>query len=463
MSPRKREKKDIQDSTTDFFLKVVQKEKEQKNKVVTKTEKINDTTSKTFDRVGRFYNYINQTLDKILSSRISVMGLSLIMALVLFVNISGGDILTSPTSGTTLENVPLRVEGLNDQYEVSGLPKEVTVGLIGPSLDIYTTKLSKNYEVFVDLTGYQQGDYAINIQTKNFPESLTVFAVPDTISISISPKVNRTFDLGYRFMGEDQLDAKYSIRVDQMDLKDVTIRASEATLDKIASVEACIDVANKTEDFKQEAKIHAYDANGKELNVEIKPSMVSVECSVDSYSKDVTIMPHFVGNLQSGYQISRYSLSQSTVTIYGAKEYIDKISTISVDINVEGLGSSTTLTAQPLKKENGINKLSTNTIDIDLEIDKVITKRFDNIPIKVLNNSKNKVSFVGNSQYASVLVTGSEEKVSTLTQENIQATIDVNRLGLGTKKVNVKVAVDDEQLKIELLSSSKVSINIERK
>ena len=107
--------------------------------------------------------------------------------------------------------------------------------------------------------------------------------------------------------------------------------------------------------------------------------------------------------------------------------------------------------------------LSTNTIDVDLEINKVITKRFDNIPIKVLNNSKNKVSFVGNSQYASVSVTGSEAEVLALTQENIQATIDVNGLGLGTKKVNVKVAVDDEQLKIELLSSSKVSINIERK
>ena len=129
MSPRKRERKDIQDSTTDFFLKVVQKEKEQKNKSIAKSEKINDTTSKTFDRVGRFYNYINQTIDKVLSSRMSVMLLSLIMALVLFVSISGGDILTSPTSGTTLENVPLRVEGLNDQYEVSGVPKRSDCGI----------------------------------------------------------------------------------------------------------------------------------------------------------------------------------------------------------------------------------------------------------------------------------------------------------------------------------------------
>ena len=58
---------------------------------------------------------------------------------------------------------------------------------------------------------------------------------------------------------------------------------------------------------------------------------------------------------------------------------------------------------------------------------------------------------------------GSEAKLSTLTNRNIQATIDVHNLSLGTKKVSVKVAVDDDSLKIKLLSSSKVTINIERK
>ena len=60
-------------------------------------------------------------------------------------------------------------------------------------------------------------------------------------------------------------------------------------------------------------------------------------------------------------------------------------------------------------------------------------------------------------------VIGSEDKISALTVDNIQATIDVNNLSLGTKKVSVKVAVDDDSLQVKLLSSSKVTINIERK
>ena len=460
----KKRKHEIQDSTTDFFLKVIQKEKDNAHKDTTTKENINITKTKTIDTVGRFYNYINQTLDKILSNRMSVMLLSLIMAIALIVSISGGDILTSPTSGTTLENVPIKIEGLDDAYELSGVPESVQVGLIGPSLDIYTARISKDYQVYIDLKGLSRGEHTVSLNTRNFPDTLTVMLVPDTLKIKLLPKVSATFDLGYRFINEDQMDQKYSVSVKDMAISSVNIRASQETLNRIVKVEACIDVSEKTEDFSQDAVIKAYDSNNKVIDVEIAPTTVHVSCDVDSYSKTVPVKVNFVGDLPEGYQISKYTLSQDDVRIYGAKENIDKITSVMVDINVDRLKQSTVFNNQSLKKETGINKFSTDTISVTVEVDKVISKTFDNIPIKVLNNSsKNKVSFAGKGQYASVNVIGSEDKISALTVDNIQATIDVNNLSLGTKKVSVKVAVDDDSLQVKLLSSSKVTINIERK
>ena len=65
MSPKRDNNREIQDSTTDFFLKVIKKEKEK----IVKENPIKENTNytKTLDKMGRFYNYINQTLDKILS------------------------------------------------------------------------------------------------------------------------------------------------------------------------------------------------------------------------------------------------------------------------------------------------------------------------------------------------------------------------------------------------------------
>lgn len=463
MSPRRQNKRDIQDSTTEFFLKVVQKEKEQAAKEGATKDNLNYTKTKTIDKFGRFYNYINQVLDKILSSKVSIMILSCAMAGLLFYSIAGKDIITSPTSGSKIENVPIVVENLNPDYELSGIPDSVTVGLIGPSLDIYKINFTNNYEVYLDLAGYEEGEYTVNLKSRNFPDTLDVMLVPETLKIKLSPKVEETYDLNYRFINEDQLDSKYSVSVDEMAFNSVKLRASQETLQKIERVEACIDVSEKTEAFEQDAQIKAYDSNDQEVKIEISPKTVHVKCNVASYSKTVGIQVNFTGNLASGYQITRYTLTQDEVTIYGLEEDIKDITTVNVDVNVDGFKSNATINDISLKKETGINKFSTDKVGITLEIEKVITKRIDNIPIKVLNNAKNyKVSFAGEGGYASVSVTGTEAKLASLTADNIQVSVDIDGLGVGTRQVNVKTAIDDEQLQVELLSSQKVTINIER-
>lgn len=464
MSPRQdNEKRGIHDSTTEFFLKVVQKEKEAASKESTTKDNISATKNKTFDTVGRFYNYINQILDKILTSKASIMILSFVMAGILFFSISGKDIITSPTSGSTLENVPVTVENLDPALELTGVPDSVTVGLIGPSLDIYKVNFTKDYEVFLDLTDFDKGEYTVNLKARNFPETLRVMPVPSTLKIKLLPKVDATFDLGYRFVNEDDLDTKYSVSVEDMSETSVVLRASQETLQKVAKVEANIDVADKTEAFEQDAKIKAYDANDKELDIEISPATVHVKCNVASYSKVVPVQANFVGDIPAGYEISNYTLSQSQITIYGLEEKIKDISVVKVDVDVSDVKSNTTITNVAFKRGNGINKFSSGTVDVTVEVEKVITKKIEKVPIKVLNNTENyKVSFAGEGGYATVSVSGTETKIASLTADNIQASVDVDGLRVGTRRVNVKTAVDDEKIKIELLSSSKVTINIER-
>lgn len=464
MSPRRQnDKKDIQDSTTDFFLKVIQKEKEKNAKENSSKDNLLTKHTKTMDSVGRLYNYVNQTFDRILSSKMSIMILSFCMAAILFITISGDDILTSPTSGTTLDNVPLQIVGLDENLELTGAPDKVEVVLIGPSFDIFKMNLTKNYGVSLDVTNFTEGEHEVKLKYNNFPSSLTVITVPDNLKIKLSPKETVSYELSTKFMNEDQLDTKYSVSVEEMAIQKVEVRASKETLKKIDKVVACIDVSKKTESFEQEAVIKAIDSQGKEMNVDILPTTVHVRCDVASYSKNVPIHLNYIGNPTVGYQVSSYTLSQSEVTIYGLESKIKDIQSVQVDVDVNDLKSNKTFDNVAIKKIAGINKLSLDSIDISVEVEKVITQKFDKIPIKVLNNSKNyKVSFAGEGQYATVAITGSATKVSSLTADNIQASVDIDGLKVGTRRVNVKAIVDDEKLQIELLSSSNVSINIER-
>lgn len=463
---KRKKKSDIYDSTTEFFLSIIKKEESEakKERDFSAKETLNVKTSKTIDKVGKVYNYVNKAFDKLLSSNSNVMIISIVMTLILFFTISGGDFLSSPTSGATLENVPVVIEGLGTDYEVSGVPDHITVGLIGPSLDIYTTKITKDYEVYLDLSEYQDGDYTVNLKSRGFSESLTVMLVPSTLKVTISPKIEAKFQLSYQFINEDELDPQYSVTVEEMSLKNVTVRASKETLSKIAKVVACIDVSEQSNEFEQDSKIKVYDQAGNELSVELVNKTVHVKCAVSSYSKVVSIKPQFVGELAEGYALTNYSLSHSTVTIYGTEEQLKDISEVTCSIDMSDLKSSTSINNVEIKKDDKINKLSYNTLDVDLEIEREITKKFDNIPIKVLNKPDNKkVSFVGDNKYASVSITGAESIVSAIAADNIQASIDVNNLNVGSKKVNVSVAVDNEQLSIKLLSSKQITVNIERK
>ncbi len=464
MSPRK-DKKEVQDSTTEFFLKVVQKDKENQEhtKENTTFESINATKTKTIDKFGHFYNYINQVLDKILSNRLSIMLLAALMAGLLFVNISEDAPFT--TSGTTLNDIPVLVEGLNDSVELMGVPDKVMVGLIGPSIDIIQTRMSKDYQVYLDVTDLEPGEHTVSLKSRNFPDTVQVMLMPNTFKIKLAPKETMKFDLGTRFINEDELDSKYSVSVEDMAVKSVNIRASKETLQKISKVDVCIDVKEKTSNFEQDAVVKAYDGNGKEMKLDIAPNTVHVQCNVVSYSKEVAVKANFIGDVAQGYQVSSHSLSLTTVKIYGPEEKIKDITEVSVDVDVSGLKTSSTISKVPFKKDKelGINKYSSDSLDVLVEVEKLITKKFEKIPITVLNNSKNyRVSFAGESGFATVSVTGSEAKIAALKADNIQATVDIDGQRVGTRKVNVKVVVDDDKMKIELLSSATVTINIER-
>ncbi|MCD7949708.1 MAG: hypothetical protein LUG12_05570 [Erysipelotrichaceae bacterium] len=464
MNQKQNDRKDVHDSTTEFFLKVVQKEKNKKEKENAPIENLSSTTMKTIDTFGRFYNYLNQLLDRILSSRVTIMLLSFVIAAVLFYNITGQDIIASPTSGVTIEDVTIQVEGLDDSLEItSDIPSSVTVGLIGSSLDIYSTTLLANYEVYIDLSGYEEGSYTVDLKSRNFNDDLTVMLVPNSFDITLEEKVTQDFNLTYTFINEDQLDSKYSVNVESISLDTVTVYASETTLAKIAKVAVCIDVADKSEAFDQTCTIKAFDSNNEALDVAISPSTADVTCSVASYSKTVPLEINFTGEVASGYQIADYTMSQSEVTIYGLQENIDEIDSIVVNVDVSNLNSSTTFENIALNKESGINKFSTDTVTVSVEIEKVVSKKLDNIEITVLNNSEDyKVSFVGESDTATVSLTGSEDKIDAISADNVTATIDIDGLSTGTHQVEVSAMVDDDKVTIELLSSSTVTITIER-
>lgn len=469
------------DSTTDFFLKFITRQKEDKENDKEKVkEKVKDTSAeikieessskdKAVISLLKGVNNLNILLDKMLSSKISIKILSFVMTVLLVFVINGGSIdsvLSSPTGGERLNDVPIQIEGLGDQFEVTGISESVDVMLIGPTFDIYTTRVSNDYEVFVDLTNFVEGEYEVEYRYRNFSPRLDVFITPERVTIKVSPKVTETFTLGYQFISEDSLDEEQSVAVTNMEHQEVEIRGSQDKIGTIFSVDAIIDlqkVSNADGKFTQEAEIVAFDRSGEEVDVEIIPSVVNVECQISSYSQEVTLVPNIVGYLQDGYSVAKVELEETKIRIYGDEDRIKNIEALPVNIDVSGYGDSQIRRNVVIDKVEGVNKLSITEIQIIVDIENTATKVVDNIPITILNNTHDfNVLFSIGEELASIDVTGATSILENISASDFKVTIDLDGLEEGKNLAYVNILATNYLLEYVLISKDRLIITLER-
>ena len=457
--------KEFRNSTTDFFLKFISKEKanEEKEYISHKNNDERQTGEKIINGAISIMNLINSTLDKMLQSSLSVKILSLVLSVILVLTVNGGinNLFSSPTSGDYIEDIPIQVQGLDDDFVVVGLPKTASVALVGSSLDIYATKMTKNYSIYADMSGLGEGEHTVTLKAKDFSSNLEVLIVPQTVTVTISQKVTKTFELGYQFVNEDTLNKKYSVSVDSIEHENVEVRGSQDNIDKIYKVDAMIDLEGIEDSFTQDCKIKAFDRSGKQIDVQIIPSSVKAHCSVSTYSKTVPLVPEYSGNTIEGYVVDEIDFKKSEVKIYGDEKNLKDINEIKVKVDISDLAADRNYKDLKLMKPTGVNKMSFTTVDASLSITPGISRVFENIPINVVNGEKSNVRFNDTSTVA-IQVSGTEDKINAMSEDVIHAYIDVSGLEKGRHVVQVDVELDNKTMQYSFASANKINITIKK-
>ena len=471
MSKKDNQKPSIKkDTTTDFFLNFINRQKSENKKsdkqpTIKPNEELLNVKDKSFEFVYKSVNSLNLFLDRMLQSNLSMKILSFIIAIVLLFTINGNinNIFSTPNGGDYIYDVKISVRGLQDDYYVVGLPETVDVALVGPSIDIYAAKLSKNYKIIADFSSLGEGDHTIELKSEGFPTNLQVMIVPQTVSVKITQKYTETFELGYDFINEDKMDNKYSVSVESMEHQQVEIRGSQDVIGKINSVKANIDLSEINESFEQDAKIYAYDRSGKKLDVEIIPDSVHVQCDVSSYSKEVPIVPKYVGQFESGYGLKEVTLSKDKVRIYGKEELLNSVNSVNVIIDISGLSGDKTYEKLPITEMEKINKLSFDTVDVSVKVSPAVKKIITDIPINIINNTHDyRVVFANEVDKVSIEVEGVEELLNNVSANDFNATINIENLKSGTNTVKVDLNTNKSYLSYKLLSPEKIKITLKK-
>ena len=415
-------------------------------------------------KISSFFDNSNKSLENFLSRSNTLLFVSMILAISLFIVIDQKIMTFSNKTAEVLKDQPVEAVYNEEAYVVEGLPDSVDITLMGSRSDLFIAKQSSTSKVTVDLTGLKPGTHKVNIEYTQPINSIDYNVNPSVATVNIYQKISETKTLTTDILNQDSLDSKLVINSVTPSSSKVVVKGTDDknavnSLTKVASVKALLDVSSLSVQDKgvvtlKDVPLKAYDKDGNILNVEIVPSKVSVDVDLSSPSKEVPIKVIPTGNIGFGKAIESISTSESKVTVYGKQSDLDKLQYVPVNVDVDGLKEDRDYKLE-ITKPSGVKSMSVNNITVSLKLGSATDKNIDNVNIDVRNlNDKYSVQGLSASDIkVTVTVKGVDSVLKQLTAEDITAYIDLKDYKTG--EYEVPVSVEGSDARVQYVSKTK--------
>lgn len=398
-------------------------------------------------KISQLFNKPNKYFETWLSKSTTLLFVSLLFSIIIFIVVDRKIINFSSQSAEVLKEQNINVKYNEEQYVVEGLPEKVDVTLIGSKADLYIAKQSSNSSVTVDLTGLKPGTHKVNIKYEQGLSNIEYSVNPSIATVIIYKKVSDTRELTYDLVNTEKLDKTLIVNSVKLDVDEVTIRGAEYKIEQVTTVKALIDLEQLSSkesgtQIINNIDLKAYDVKGNVVDVEFVPAKVNAEIDLASPSKVVTLNFVTHGNLSTGKAIGNYSFSENEVTIYGDVETLDNINNIDVNVDVSDIKENSTFKVE-IKKPAGVKSMSTNFVTVSLEITDSSTEpaKFE-IPLNALNLGEGLKAYPEDelNGFIVVEVQGAESVLNSIDKDDIMVYVDLEGLTSGkyTKEIIVK-------------------------
>lgn len=418
--------------------------------------------TKFFVSIGEKLKLSDKPLEKALSKKSSMIILSLVLAVIVFVIIDRQNTTLLEKNAEVLYDIPLSATYNDEEYVVEGLPETVDITLIGTKANLYLAKQLPTQDVNVDLSDLKPGVHKVNLKYKQSITSVEYKLDPSEVTVVVSSKKSETRSVESDIVNLNKLDSKLAINNTKLDTDEVIIKGTEDSLAKVSTIKALINVSDMVDpkagtNTLKDIPLIAYDENGAKVDVEMVPSKVTATVEIESPSKTVPLEIEPTGNVIFGKAIKNITSSVQKVTIYGNSKVLDNTNSIKVKIDVNNLKSNKDYTVT-IKKPAGIREISEKVVTAKVELDDEVTTELSGVKLGVVNLGFNYTAQATseNATEVTVILKGVESIIKNITPSDVEAYVDLEGLGAGDHEVEIKVKGTDPKVKY----SSKVTKTI---
>ncbi|MFK4996633.1 YbbR-like domain-containing protein [Bacillus sp. N9] len=325
-------------------------------------------------------------MDKFMESPWFMRLIALLLAILLF--FTANDLMNKESRTTpngmesndtdTITDIPLEVIYDTENLVVSGVPQTVDVKIEGQRRFVEATKRQRDFSVYIDLSDVEIGKHRVPILYKDVSEKLKVTIVPQYVDISLQERVTEEFKVEAEF-NRGILAEGFEAEKPEINPKTVKVTGAKDVIEKVTYVKATIDTSGLINDtIKKEALVTVLDQNLNKLDVIVEPSSVLVTIPVTNPRKNVPVKINRTGTPPSDIEIITVSTNTPEVVIFGRTEILQSINEIEVSIDVSGITEDTEIEV-PIKAPSGLNKLTPETIIVNIVAEKRCKSRLSPI------------------------------------------------------------------------------------
>lgn len=388
--------------------------------------------------------------------------LALFLALCLWAGLIMQD--ATLTRDRVFTDVPVSVTGADSLRRNSGLI--VLSGLEEEALTVrlrvdvpqreYNSVTASFYNPRIDLTRITAtGEQTLKISTTSTttygsvesvsPESVTVLVDEYVTNYRVPVSVNITGEYPEGFYGA----------APTVDPSVVALSGPKSIVDQVVRI--CVDfdlsrLTAKAGKVRTALAMRFVDADGEDVesrllevsNAGVVLRTIIVEQTLYSMrTVPISDMALVEGEPASGYRLKGVTLSPSFAVAAGSDEALDAIDELLIDKPVDITGVSETFTtAVRVSKPSDLTYISTDTVNMTVEIEPVLVSRtFDGIRIAARGSADSMNVGLG-SKTLSLVLSGPEQALNNLRGANVTAYVDVSGLEAGEYELPIQLFIE---------------------
>lgn len=213
-------------------------------------------------------------MEKFLRSNNFARFIAIFLAIILWLFVTGDKITRSTPSLKVWQDVPLRIENLNQDYVVTDIPASVDITLEGLP-EAFEDLPMQEIDAFVDLTDKEPGNHLVRVQGRP-PRGLNLIMLePEQVRVTIEAYYSADFTVEIDIIGEPA--PGWSLATYTVDPEEVLVGAPESIFDKIDRLYLLIDITGMRLIENIELSTVAYDEEGNRINgLVVDPNLISV-------------------------------------------------------------------------------------------------------------------------------------------------------------------------------------------